>query len=390
MKQARYAEAASRLLKRLLTEGGPALPRDRAALVAAVDEALRRRARRLVIVRRGFALAAAAAAGVVVAVSFGGARRAPIASSAATRLVGAPLTVLSGVSGGAASGGDRLLPLRQGMVITAGLRLTAPAIAEVQVGTANGTALTLERGGELTVSDASATQRFALGAGGLRVHVSRLIAGQRFIIDTVDAEVEVHGTTFRVAIVAEEPSCGGGVRTRVSVSEGVVTVRSALGEARVGPGAEWPAGCTLVQTEPRRSTRPPSRIERRAESPEADLEPRAPARRSVVASPPPTAAVADLPRPASASLLSEQNDLFAAAIRAKQEGHAPEAVDAFSRLIRSFPDGPLVESAMAQRMKALASFDPASAARAAAEYIKRFPSGFARADAEELIVRSSP
>jgi FecR protein len=388
MKQARYAEAAGRLLKRLRTEGPAALPRVRATLVAAVDEALRRRARRLVIVRRGLALGAAAA--VLAAVSFVGLRRASIPISAETSPADAPLTVLSAVAGVATSGDDRTMPLHQGMVITAGLRLTAPAIAEVQVGTTNGTALTLERGSELTVNEAGATQRFALSTGGVRAHVSRLIAGQRFIVDTADAEVEVHGTTFRVSIVPVDPTCGDGARTRVSVSEGVVTVRSALGEARVGRSAEWPAGCALVQTEPPRSIRPPRRIEPRAKSPEAGLPPAAPASRSIVTSPAPSPSTAEPARPTGGSLLAEQNDLFAAAIRAKQEGRAAEAAGAFATLIRSFPNGPLVESAMAQRMKALASFDPASATRAAADYLQRFPNGFARGDAQRLIVRSLP
>jgi hypothetical protein len=392
VKQTRYAEAAGRLLRRLRAEGPPALPRDRDALVAAVEQALRRRARRGALVRGGLAVGAAAAA-VVVAVSFVGGLRAPVAVSEAPRPGAAPLTVLSAVAGAASTGDDRPLPLHQGMVITAGLHLTAPAIAEVQVGTTAGTALTLERRGELTVNEAGATQRFALTAGGLRAHVSRLVAGQRFVVDTLDAEVEVHGTTFRVAIVAPDPACGGGTRTRVSVTEGIVTVRSPLGEVHLGAGAEWPAGCAVVEAEPRRAARPVRRVEAVASGVDSAASATRTLAKVTPLGPPPVVLVPRpeaLARPTSGSLLAEQNDLFATAIRAKQAGRAPEAVEAFASLIRSFPEGPLVESAMAQRMKTLASFDRAGAARAAVEYIDRFPTGFARADAERLIVRSSP
>jgi hypothetical protein len=54
------------------------------------------------------------------------------------------------------------------------------------------------------------------------------------------------------------------------------------------------------------------------------------------------------------------------------------------------PRGPLVESAAVQRMKALAAVDPAAGARAARDYLARFPGGFARPDAEKLAGRAGP
>jgi len=277
------------------------------------------------------------------------------------------------------------------MVITAGLRLTAPAIAEVQVGTANGTSLALERSSDLTVSETGATQRFSLNAGGLRAHVSRLVAGQRFIIDTVDAEVEVHGTTFRVAVVAPDPGCGDGTRTRVFVSEGIVTVRSANTESHVGASTEWPVGCVVAPTETHR----PARTSRRAETGKLEAAGATQARPSATATDAAHADEASLRSTATTtttagSLLATENDLFATGARAKRDGRPRDAVAAFTRLIDSFPHGPLLESATVQRMKVLAAVDPAGAARAATDYLAQFPTGFARADAQLLIVRSSP
>jgi hypothetical protein len=261
--------------------------------------------------------------------------------------------------------------------VAAGLRLTASGGAELQVGAANGTALTLERGGDLTVDDASSTQRFTLRSGALRAHVARLLGGQRFIIDTGDAEVEVHGTTFRVAVVPANPRCGGGTETRVSVFEGVVTVRSAGGVARVPGGTEWPTNCAPPSARP--AQRPSLRAERRRDGHVALAEP--PPSAVLPAATPPRAQAPALP---VVSPLSTENDLFAAAVRARRQGRAEEAAATWTRLIEAYPQGPLVESAMAQRMKALASVDPARAASAAREYLARFPSGFAREDAQRL------
>ena len=78
------------------------------------------------------------------------------------------------------------------------------------------------------------------------------------------------------------------------------------------------------------------------------------------------------------------NDLFAAAARAGRERRPQDAIRLYSRLIELAPDGPLAEGAMAQRMKLLGAVDRGSAGRAAAEYLARYPDGFARVDARQL------
>ena len=87
-------------------------------------------------------------------------------------------------------------------------------------------------------------------------------------------------------------------------------------------------------------------------------------------------------RPRRPSSLAAENDLFATAVRAKRQGRLDDAARLFAELATSHPGGPLVESAVVQRMNILATTDPAAAARAAAAYLERFPGGFARAEAQ--------
>ena len=92
-------------------------------------------------------------------------------------------------------------------------------------------------------SSAGPVERFFLAQGALHPKLAKLVPGQRFILRTPDAEVEVLGTTFRVTIVAPDADCGGGKLTRVSVDDGLVEVRGAGASTYVHPGEKWPAYC---------------------------------------------------------------------------------------------------------------------------------------------------
>ncbi|HXI55871.1 MAG TPA: FecR domain-containing protein [Polyangia bacterium] len=403
--QTRYAAAAARLLRRGRSEPMPSLPPDRRRLVDAVEEALAARARRRTTTRRwtvGFAAAAAAVALIAggLALRHAGtpspelAAPAPRGDSARTLML---LGEANHQGTAAFPDGIRPTPLTRGMILPAGIRLAAPGDGEVQIGTAAGTAMTLEKQASLTVTEASATQRFALHAGAVRVRVAPLLVGERFLIDTRDAEVEVHGTAFRVAVVPPDAGCADAERTRVTVSEGVVTVRSRADEVRLTPGSAWLSGCTTTPTAHQR------RSETRGSDRPARVATRAPLSAPSTAPPSPTAQTVPAPRAApdasgapavgpavTPSLLAAQNNLFAAAVRAKNQGRAREAATLFGRLVSAYPQGPLVESAAAQRMKVLATADASAAADAATEYLQRFPAGFARAEAQRLRDRSRP
>jgi hypothetical protein len=392
MMREQYSEMARRWVRWLRPEAPPRLPVDRRRLVSAVEEALRARARQRTLVRwggtaGGVAVAAAAALVIVIRLHpWGGAAGPATAQREAPAEAGRHDTI-----------GITPLP-PQGVSLEPGIQLAAPAASEVRIDAADGTALTLEPGGRLAVMEAGATRRFALRHGAVRAKVVKLGAGERFVIDTADSEIEVHGTAFRVALVKAGEGCAGGPRTRVSVSEGVVSVKWEGREVRLLPGEQWPDDCAeRPAPEPRKLTRrasPKVRTATAADAPAsrelADVE-------NVEASAPVAAAADDdderalAPAPAPRlvgpppSWLPAHNDLYAAALRAKRRGHAAEAVRLFATLVRRYPEGPLVESALAQRMKLLAAMDPEEGGAAAADYLARYPGGFARADARRLV-----
>jgi hypothetical protein len=261
-------------------------------------------------------------------------------------------------------------PVVRGIVVDAGLRLVAPPSGEVSVGTSDGTLLTLGPRGDLAVLEAGRTRRFALRAGVVNVRVARLVAGERFVIETADAEVELHGSALKVALVAPDPSCGGGARTRVSVSEGDVRVRAGEHDVALTAGEQWPAGCDAAP----RAVRAPNRRT-------------APRLRASAASALPTAA----PSPAApASSLGVENDLFAEAVRARNAGDLSHAASTFGRLIDEHPRSPLLESAMVQRMRLLSTLDRPAGVSLAHAYLSRFPAGVARPEAERLTAPSGP
>src|SRR5262249_2055397 len=121
--------------------------------------------------------------------------------------------------------------------------------------------LEVEPGSQLAVVEEGRAQVFALNAGSLRADVAKLGSGERFIVRTADAEVEVRGTSFLVDVVPPDPACGAGNATRVQVFEGVGRVRAGGREAAVGPGEHWPRDCrqspALAPSE-RAATEPPA------------------------------------------------------------------------------------------------------------------------------------
>jgi len=389
MMREQYADMARRWVRWLRPEAPPRLPIDRRRLVSAVEEALRERARYRTRVRwmTSVGTAAAAAAALVLVVQFGPGRiwqRPPVAEQAPSpKVTDAPAPI-----------GIAPLPAApaRGIDLEPGIQLAAPAGSEVHIDAADGTGLTLEPGGKLAVIERGATRRFALRHGAVRARVARLVAGERFIIDTADAEIEVHGTAFRVALGRPADNCKKGPHTHVAVTEGVVSVRYEGREVKLLPGEEWPPACSAPPPAPEAR-----RVVRRAAAPQtvaaAPDERPAP---SVAAQekqddeipPPPPAPTRPTP-PVPASVLAAQNDLFAAALRAKRRGRPNDAIKLFNSLVRKYPESPLLESALAQRMKLLAATDPWAASQAASDYLARFPGGFARAEAHRLAAASA-
>jgi hypothetical protein len=204
---------------------------------------------------------------------------------------------------------------------------------------------------DLTVDGDEATQILRLAAGSVDLHVTKVSADHRFLITTPDAEVEVRGTKFRVSIGPADPTCSEDALTHLVVTEGAVVVRHAGAEKRVNAGEQWPGDCIAP-------------VEVAAPSPPM----------------PPPAITASV-----ASSLAEQNDLFAEAIVAKRSGESRVALTTFDRFLAMFPSSPLAQSAAVERMRLLRSAQSPRAVGAARQYLARYPSGFARAEAEAIL-----
>jgi hypothetical protein len=360
----RFDALAGRLIERARSGGvDPPLPEDRRRAIMAIEQAMRRKNRRRLWLRA--ALVAAAVA--VVGLGLGGfaLRRAsaPLAAHPAATHSPAEVTVVGHPTGGGATVVETgtPAPLTDGRALAAGSRILARADGHVVLSVSTGTRLTVEEGGDVSIVDSGPAEVFAVRAGAVRAEVAKLQAGQRFVIRSPDAEVEVRGTSFRVAVAEADPACEGGTVTRVSVFEGVVTVRHAGQEARIAAGQSWPSGCVA--------------------KPEAGSVHAAKGR---VAARPLTAETGPAVLEEISSDLREQNDCIARAFAAKRRGATREAIEGFETFVARYPASPLVENALVQRMQLLHGLDPGRAVKAAEQYLSRYPRGFARGEARTI------
>jgi ferric-dicitrate binding protein FerR (iron transport regulator) len=311
----KYAAAAARLLEPSTSEptAWPAELGERKQAVQAVEAALRQSARRRARRRwmAGAAAAAAAAAVVVGAVFFG------------------------------ATGADSVtVRVENGGLLEAGSLVEADPDREVRLSLSTGSLLHLRAGGRLALGAVGKSQRLTLRAGRLWARVSPLAPGHRFVVATADAEVEVHGTSFEVAVVPARADCDGAA-TEVRVFEGVVRVKRSGRQWRIAAGERWPADCRpAAQPAPQ-----PGHTSRALPA----APPRARARTSPNAGPP--RVIATAPEPAPSSTLAEQNDLFAAAMDARRRGDLEETRRRLDEMLARFPFGALAESARAERAK---------------------------------------
>jgi len=383
-KNDRYAKLAASRLRQSWRDARARLGAAPRQSVAAAEQALRSRRRRRMVARLAIpVLASSVAVGglTLVWLSFGpGARRAAPAND------NQPLFLF------AAPGRDRPAP-DSDRRLGSGDRLRAPELGALVLGDAAGTQLTVEASASLTVLEAGATRRFALSQGAVGARVRKLQAGQRFIIQTPDAEVEVHGTAFRVALDEPEmvPCTGAGPRqriaTRVMVTEGVVSVKWAGAEQRLLPGADWPPRCS---EEAERSRPTPVALAAAEAPPLPAPTSRHPAAASTRRRPGAgSAAVARDRAPdrePPASLLEAQNNLFVSAVRARHGGRATQARALFEQFLQRYPEASLFESALAQKMRVEAALsDRAAAGATARRYLARFPDGFAQQEARALL-----
>ena len=260
----------------------------------------------------------------------------------------------------AAAGGASLMvsgaqaPLVDGRAVASGSRIVTPPNGQATLSFSTGTTASLGPGADMSVQEDGGSQLLRLDGGSVDLHVAKLVAGQRFRVDTVDTEVEVRGTRFHVEVVDPATACAGGVVTRVAVSEGVVVVRHAGVEASVAAGDVWPKGCaTAIGIAPEAGAGAGATHPRVARSPAE--------------------------APARASDLAGQNDLFAQGKAAWRRGDGAGALAAYDRLLARYPGGQLAEYAWVERMRVMRSIAPDRAPASAAARVPREVSGGVRA-----------
>jgi ferric-dicitrate binding protein FerR (iron transport regulator) len=363
---------AARLLAEDAGSETTASERERDAGVARIAVELDARAKRRGWARRGMVLlAVAAAVGLFVGWRALSGRR----DVAANGPKDVPEVMIH------ADGGDVTLQGRSTAVRVerptlglAGDRIAVASGGHAQLVISTGSRLDLESGASLQIVEADRAQVFALHEGSVEAAVVKLREGERFVVRTADADVEVRGTRFRVSHGAEYAGCGA--LTRVTVTEGTVAVRTARGALAVRAGETWPT-CT-ASADP---TSPPS-------APKGDPPSARVTRSTRVAAPaasPGASASASSVSLQAPSELADQNALFSEAMTAKAQGDTRGALERLDRFRARYPTSPLSEGVDAERMKLLAKADPAAAQAAAREYLARYPNGFARAEAERML-----
>lgn len=206
------------------------------------------------------------------------------------------------------------------------------------------------------------TEIVSLSTGAVDVTVRHLGDGERFLVRTDDAEVEVRGTIFRVE--AENRRI-----RRVSVSEGKVSVRQGGMTAMITAGGSWEAASEAVSSEPVAVSRanakgaPPKVAWRPPPRPE---EPRP----KEVEAPAPTPEA-----PPQAALRPASQD-FAAAVGTLGAGDYGAAEARLSAFAATYPGDARAEEAAYLRAIALERSGRLDEAREAARaYVARWPAG---------------
>lgn len=311
----------------------PSARRDGIALLAAaLEERHRLLARRRIYVGAAAMLAVAASVAFVV-------RNKPHDPSLPLATVeGSASVVYSTGSNGELRPGDHVVSPGEGAVVLK-----------------SGTRVSLAPHSDVAITSVGKTVALDVRAGLARFDVTKLATGERFLVRTIDSEIEVRGTKFSVSLVAPEARCGASP-TRVVVSEGIVSVRHGGSELQLHAGDSWPT-CAPA---------PPTAVT--ASPPIAPVEPT-----------PPLAPSA--PKNLVGSDLGAQNDLFAAGIAAKRRGDREAAVRAFDQLLLKWPASPHAENAAVERFRLSSGTRAVSFARA---YLARWPNGVAAAEARAI------
>ena len=360
MNTPRYATAAAKLIAKHLPKATAELV-ERERSIATIERAIRARTRRRRWLGAGSALAVAAALVLVAqATLFHGG-----SPPSSNRVL---ITVSPSGKGAALQAGEVALPVVPHAALEAGQRIQTPVDGGAALQLSTGTSMTLAGSTAFRVDSQGADERFSLQRGELSAHVAKLTEGQRFIVTTPDAEVEVRGTRFRLSVLAEPQSCGAGTRTRLEVSEGVVEVRASGSVIDVKAGQSWPVDCN-AEAQAANTDEPPHRPASSVPSKHGSAQ---------------TTPSAPGDEAEHASAFAAPNDLFAEGVAKRRQGDVSGALRAYRELLTRFPRSALAENALVERMRLLASTGDPATVPEAKRYLARYPGGFAVKEAQRL------
>lgn len=217
-----------------------------------------------------------------------------------------------------------------------------------------------------------ATARLLLKNGRFEIAVDKLTAGQRFILELPDGELEVKGTRFVVEVHSAKTQ-------RVRVHEGRVALRLRREPALLlEAGDAWPTVAATRVAPPVQVPAPPA---------QEPTEARASRPRVLQATPtPPARGTASAAQASAAAPAAPTADAFAQAMSAFSAGDFGKAERLFTAFEHAHPADARVEDATYLRAVARARRGDVAAARAIArDYIRRYPNGLRRAEAERLL-----
>ncbi|MGA3123032.1 MAG: FecR family protein [Polyangiaceae bacterium] len=342
--------------------------------------ALGRSNRRRIFMRRGFALAAAAAlvlAGTTL-----------LRLRASNEGVVARMIAQLGVSHASGHGGQLVAssPASSGLALGVDSHVATDRSSSSRLQLVSGVEIVVGPETVLALPDSKDTGRsreeLALDLGLIRVRVPKLPKGHSFAVRTPNALVTVHGTAFSVEVTKSGPL--EMTRTRVVVTEGVVSVRHADREVWLDAGTEWASSAAHSGAESPGAGDSKSV----AESSDHGRAPRA-AQQAKESAPPadattsPAMSIAGKP---SLTELANQNALFSDAMNARDRGNRALSVTLLDEFCSRYPASPLAQDAYVARFRILSQTgDRAAAARAASAYLAQYASGFASHEAAALV-----
>lgn len=217
----------------------------------------------------------------------------------------------------------------------------------------SGVGLVLEPASEVEVSEQGA--RVILLRGRLAADVTSNEA--LFLLVSGQTQFATRRARFSAS---SQGGCDG--RPELRVESGTVTIDSAT---RIEPGEAWPR-CPAALRAP--------------EAPEPVVRAKpGPARA------PPLRTNAPKPSPPGEERLARQNALYRRALELERSGELSDAVGVLNEVLADGPSA-LAETALAQKMRWQSKFDPTGARETARDYLRRFPMGFGRAEAETLVL----